>query len=207
MASVPVEWVTPLIAGAWLNKVPGQFLSVKELSEMNLQELALIQFEVYDSDSHRLMGLATVDLPEIELKTTDISGAGIAGEVSWPVRGNFGNFSATFHFRTLTAAACEFFNQDRGHSMSLREATDRYDSGSGERKVGAIRMDIRAHAVKLTAGKLEPGETMDTELEMMIDALSVKFEGTEKLKVDKFNYSYEVGGSDMFGAVKAALGR
>lgn len=173
---------------------------------MNLQELALINFEVYDGDSNRFMGSTSVDLPDIEFETTDISGAGISGKLSFPVRGNFSNLTTTLHFRTLTAHGCKLLNQNAGHHVSLRGVKEVVDAGSGERKFVPVRVDVRCHATKLTAGKLEPGETMDTELELMLDAVTITIDGVEVLAVDKFNYRYAVNGQDMLSDVSAALG-
>jgi len=173
---------------------------------MNLQELALINFEGYDSDSNRFLGLTSCDLPDIEYETTDINGSGISGTLSFPIKGNFSNFTSTFHFRTLTAAGCKILSQNRGHHLSLRGAKEIYDAGAGERKVVPVRVDMRCHGTKLTAGKLEAGSTMDTELEVMLDALKITIDGKTVLEIDKFNYVYSVDGEDMLSDVSAALG-
>lgn len=173
---------------------------------MNLQELALINFEGYDSDSNRFLGLTSCDLPDIEYETTDINGSGISGTLSFPIKGNFSNFTSTFHFRTLTAAGCKILSQNRGHHLSLRGAKEIYDAGAGERKVVPVRVDMRCHGTKLTAGKLEAGATMDTELEVMLDALKITIDGKTVLEIDKFNYVYSVDGEDMLSDVSAALG-
>lgn len=168
--------------------------------------LALIQFEAYD-EGDRMIGLTTIDLPEIELEQTDVKAAGVAGTVSWPVKGNFSNFASTFHWLTLTEAGAKFLNQKQGWMMSLRGAQEGYDAGTGERKVIPVRLDIRCHTTKLSLGKFEVGEQTETELEVMLDFVKLTIGGNEAFAVDKFNYQFSVNGEDIFNDVRAALGR
>ena len=50
------------------------------------QQLTFVNFEVFDS-GNRQLGLTDIELPEFNLKTVDISGAGLLGEYSAPVPG------------------------------------------------------------------------------------------------------------------------
>lgn len=167
--------------------------------------LSMINFEVYDN-GERMLGLASCDLAEIEISTTDIKGAGILGTVSWPVKGNFSNFATTFHWLTLTETGAKFLNQSKGYVLSLRGAQEAYDAATGERKVVPVRVDVRAHTTKLSLGKFEVGEQTETELEFMLDFIKVSIGGKEVLSVDKFNYQAAVNGEDYLSDVKEALG-
>ena len=171
---------------------------------MNIQ-LALINFEAYDS-GERMLGLTTIDLPELELEQTDTKGAGILGTVSWPVRGNFSNFTTTFHWLTLTETGAKFLNQKQGYLISLRGAQEGYDAGNGERKVIPVRVDLRCHTTKLSLGKFEPGSQTETELEVMLDYVAITINGQKVLEIDKFNSRFVVNGEDVLEDVRAALG-
>lgn len=171
---------------------------------MNIQ-LALIQFEGYNV-GNRLLGLTTIDLPEIEIAQTDIKGAGIAGTVSFPVRGNVNNLTTTLHWLTLTEDGAKFLSQGSAHMLSLRGAQEAYDSGTGERRIVPVRLDLRTHTNKLSLGKFEVGEQTETELELMIDWLKLSIDGKEITSIDKFNYQMAVNGTDYLSDVKGALG-
>lgn len=171
---------------------------------MNIQ-LALIQFEAFDSGD-RMLGLTTCDLPEIEFAQTDIKGAGLVGTVSFPVRGNVNNLTTTLHWLTLTEAGAKFLSQGAAHMLSLRGAQEAYDSGTGERRVVPVRLDLRTHTNKLSLGKFDPGEQVETELELMIDWLKLSIDGKEVTEIDKMNYHMNVSGQDYLGDVRAALG-
>lgn len=64
----------------------------------------LINYRVYN-ESNALMGMATVDLPELQAMSDTVSGAGIAGEVDSPVLGHYRAMSSTFNWRTIERPA------------------------------------------------------------------------------------------------------
>lgn len=172
---------------------------------INRQLISLINFECYNA-GNRLLGLATIDLPDIESMTAEISGAGIGGKIDWPVRGMFENIATTLHFRVVYEGSGQYLSQGSGHMMSLRGASEEYDASSGERKVMPIKIDLRGHSSKLGLGKLEPGTDMESELEITLDYLKVTIDGKEVLELDKFNYIYSVNGVDFLSDVRDALG-
>lgn len=169
-----------------------------------------INFECY-RDGNRLVGLANVDLSDIEFIGTEIKGAGIAGEFTVPTRGHWQNANITLHFRELFEDATQFAAQGSGHMLSLRGAWEKYDAGTGERIVCGLRVDVRGHTSKLTMGKFEPGETSDTDLELNVDYIKASSleRGSEKvlLELDKFNFVYNIGGTDYLAEVRRMLGR
>ena len=169
--------------------------------------LSTIQFEAYN-DKERMVGLATIDLPDIEFSTTDIKGAGILGTISWATRGNIENLETTLHWNVLTKNSATFASQSAGHMVSLRAATEVYDAGTGERKIMPIRVDLRGHTTKIGLGKFEPGETMESELTLTIDWLKITYDKDfVYLEIDKLNSRYVANGQDIFADVNAALGR
>ena len=66
----------------------------------------LVNFRVYN-EGNDLLGVATVDLPELSSMSDTVSGAGIAGEVESPVLGHFGSMETTLTWRTIEPAAME----------------------------------------------------------------------------------------------------
>ena len=48
------------------------------------------------------LGLATVELPSFEYMTEDVSGLGIGGELSMPVKGHFKSMSLKLTWNTVT---------------------------------------------------------------------------------------------------------
>lgn len=168
--------------------------------------LNLINFECYGVNT-RLIGVANVDLSDIEFLTTEIKGAGIAGSIDWATRGHWNNATTTLHFRALNVDSTYFGGQGQGHSLDLRGAVERYDAGTGERKVSGVRIALRGHANKISLGKFEPSETMENELELNVDYIKVSVDGEVLLELDKFNFVYYVNGTDWLSEVRRILGR
>ena len=98
----------------------------------------LVNFRVYNN-SNDLLGVATVDLPELSAMTDTVSGAGIAGEVDSPVLGHFQSMSVTLHWRTIEAAAMSLAAQ-KAHHLEIRGSQQRYDAGSGLYSTVPVRL-------------------------------------------------------------------
>lgn len=164
----------------------------------------LINFRVYN-DSNDLLGIATVDLPEIEAMTETVSGAGIAGEVESPLLGHYGSMTTTFTWRTLEPAAMELCKQ-KAHAVEVRGSQQVYDAANGEYSTAAIRVSMRITPKNITLGTLEPGATTDTEQEFEVLYLKVYVRNKEVLEIDKYNYKAKFGDEDILSGVRADLG-
>ena len=110
----------------------------------------LINFRVYN-DGNDLLGVATVDLPEIEAMSDTVAGAGIAGEVESPVLGHFGSMTTTFTWRTLEAGAMKL-NQQKAHAVEVRGSQQVYDAAKGEYSTMPVRVSMRVVPKTSTLG-------------------------------------------------------
>lgn len=163
-----------------------------------------INYEVY-VDGDRYLGTASVDNPELNYLTTEISGAGIGGKIEIPTLGHTENMEITLHWRSIFENPLKLQKQ-AAFMMSCRGAMQKYDAATGELKVLPVRIDARCLPTSLNLGKLEPAETTDTESKFVIDYISIKLDGSKIYEHDKFNYVHEVDGQDYMAAVRAALG-
>ena len=99
----------------------------------------LIQFECFDS-GNRLLGLATVDLPELNFRNVDVSGAGVNGQLNIPVQGATESLELKLHFRTLYEPAVKMLKHG-AVTLSLRAALQNYDASTGEVKIIPLRIE------------------------------------------------------------------
>lgn len=164
----------------------------------------LISFRVYN-DSNDLLGIATVDLPEIEAMSDTVSGAGIAGEVESPVLGHYSSMTTTFTWRTIEKAAMKLSVQ-KAHAVEVRGAQQVYDAANGEYKTVPVRASMRIVPKTVTLGSFEPGSTTDTEQEFEVLYLKMYVDGKDVLEIDKFNYIAKFGDTDILASVRADLG-
>lgn len=164
----------------------------------------LINFRVYN-DSNDLLGVATVDLPELESMTDTVSGAGIAGEVETPVLGHYSSMTTTITWRTLEQAAMSLSAQ-KAHAIDVRGSQQVYDAANGEYTTKAIRVSMRVVPKNVSLGTLEPGATTDTEQEFEVLYLKVFIGGKSVCEIDKYNYIAKFGDTDTLASVRANLG-
>lgn len=165
----------------------------------------LINFNVYDGESKALMGIATVDLPEIEAMSDTVSGAGIAGEVESPILGHFGSMTTTFTWRTIEKAAIALAAQE-AHAVEIRGSQQVYDAANGTYSSVPVRCSMRIVPKTVTLGTFEPGATTDTEQEFEVLYIKLYVNGKALIEIDKFNFVAKFGDKDSLSSVRADLG-
>ena len=177
---------------------------------MNVNEVkgALQNYEVYweNEGSERLLGTASVDLPEFEFMTSDLKGAGILGEFSMPVVGHFSSQSMTLHWRTLHEDVT-MLTAPIAHHLTLRGAIQNLDAGRGVMRVSPIKINVVGLPKKSALGKLEPGEQTESENEIEVLYLKMTADNEEILEFDKLNHVFKVNGVDYTEDMRSALGR
>lgn len=164
----------------------------------------LINYRVYN-DNNVLLGIATVDLPEIQAMSDTVSGAGIAGEVDSPVLGHFQAMSATFNWRTIEKAALELAKQ-QAHHLEIRGSQQRYDTASGKLLSFPARVVMRAIPKNFSLGSFEPGSTTDSSTEFEVVYLKIYVEDKEVVEIDKYNFISKFGDTDALETVRQDLG-
>lgn len=164
----------------------------------------LISYRVYQ-DAKDLLGVADVELPDLEPMTETVKGAGIAGEVESPVLGHFGKMSCKINWRTL-AKGVAFLSQQKSHALEFRGANQVYDAAAGEYKVVPVRVAVRCIPKKTSLGKMEVGATSGSSNEFEVTYLKVSVEEQDVIEIDKYNYICNIQGQDTMAEVRIALG-
>ena len=164
----------------------------------------LVNFRVYN-EANTLMGVATVDLPEIQAMSDTVSGAGIAGEVDSPVLGHFQAMSSTFNWRTVEKAALELAKQ-QAHHLEIRGSQQHYDTATGKFTTVPIRAVMRAIPKNFSLGSFEPGSATDSSTEFEVVYLKVFVDDKEVVEIDKYNFIAKFGDTDMLESVRKDLG-
>ncbi len=164
----------------------------------------LINFRVYN-DANDLLGVATIDLPEIAAMTDTVSGAGIAGEVDSPVLGHFQAMSLTIHWRTIEAVAMNLGEQ-KSHHLEIRGSQQQYDAGAGRYSTVPVRIVVRGVPKTTSLGSFEPASGTDSTSEFELSYLKVVVANKELVEIDKYNYIAKFNGADALQQVRADLG-
>ena len=171
--------------------------------ENNIKE-RLIAFRVYN-DASDLLGIATVDLPELSSMTDTVTGAGIAGEVDSPVLGHYQSITCTLNWRTIEKKALEL-TAHKAHALELRGSQQVYDAAGGEYSTEAVRITLRAIPKTTTLGTFETGASTDSSQEFEVVYIKISVGGKEVAEIDKYNYISKFGDEDILSSVRADLG-
>jgi P2 family phage contractile tail tube protein len=164
----------------------------------------LINFRVYQGNDN-LLGLATIELPDIEAMTDTISGAGIAGEIDSPILGHFQSMSTTLSFRTIEKGAMNLAGQ-RSWDITARGSQQVHDAGRGEYSTVPVRVSMKGVTKRNGLGSFEVGSTTDSEVELEVTYLKIFINNVEVLELDKYNFKYVVNGVNYLASVAEDLG-
>ena len=175
------------------------------MSGVNVVPSHLNNFEFYLNGVKR-PGVVDITLPNLEAKTTTITGAGISGDIDMPVSGHTNNLTVELNFRITDETALEL-GEVRAYDFEMFVAVEIYDAATGEYKAKSLRIMVRLLPTSVELGKLSPAETMDTKLTGSAIYLKVSVDGVTKVEVDKLNYIYNVNGTDFLAKIRKALGQ
>lgn len=164
----------------------------------------LTGFNIYQ-DGKTLLGIADVEMPNLEYMTETIRGAGIAGEIEEAIIGHFGAMSTTINFRVINTNIMSLA-APKYHLLEYRGAIQSMDPGAGEIKTGKLKVIVKAMPKNVQTGKLASGSMMDSSFEGGVSYLKIVLDGKTLAEIDKFNYICIIDGVDYLAETREALG-
>ncbi len=171
---------------------------------MNKQFDKMTTFSVFDTGEVEV-GMADVELPDLEFMQEKISGAGIAGEVELPTLGHLLSMTTKIKWRTVTKESVVLVAPTT-HDLEMRGAQQYYEGGGGNLGVQQIVINIRCLPKKMGLGKMGVGIKTDTENNFETVYLKLQIDGKKVIEIDKFNYICYISGTDWLADVRSALG-
>ncbi len=171
---------------------------------MNPVPEKLASFRVY-KDGVDLLGVADVELPELESMTDTVKGAGIAGEVDTPVQGHFGSMTMTLNWRTVSGNLVSLATQ-QAHQLDLRGSIQSYNSGEGTYRQVPLKVVVKAIPKKTGLGKMDVGSSMENGQEFEVVYIKATLDGSDVMEIDKYNFICLINGEDQLADMRANLG-
>lgn len=151
------------------------------------------------------LGVADVDLPDFELATETISGAGVGGEINMPIFGQYGSMSITINWKVLEKALFKLSRME-SHHLDFRGSFQAFDVGTGAIKHVPIKLSVRTFPKTTSLGSMAPQSTMDSSNEMEIHYIKVLIDNEVMAEIDKFGYICVIDGTDFAAQIRANLG-
>lgn len=103
---------------------------------------------------------ASVDLPEVNMKTGTVEGFGVGGEIDSPTIGQWESFEQEVQFNTLYSSAVDMLNPLTVVNLTFRAAQQVYDKTGGYDFKG-LRVVEMGRVKKFKPGKIEKSEGME----------------------------------------------
>ncbi len=159
------------------------------------------RYNLYD-DGERLFGNGDeLTLPDLEMSSETLAGAGILGEIDDPTMGYFSNLSMEIPFRVLDKEAANMMNMATARTITIRGANQVTDS-EGNINYTAIRVVVRGRVAKLSLGKMKAGSPMDSAITLNLTYIMIELDGTRIFELDKLNEVFKINGVDMLKTIK-----
>ena len=150
-----------------------------------------------------ISNVTSISLPEIELSSEELTGAGILGTIAMPSPGQFGAMTTSISLRAA--------GKDKKYliveivNLEIRIAANVRDS-EGRLYVSGTRIYVRGNPIKITNGSAEISKTRDESIDYSTTRYREVVDGEETFLIDQIAGAYRVGGKDMLTGLKSALG-
>ena len=155
-------------------------------------------------DGTKMIGVAaSVTLPEVNMKTSTVSGVGVNGELDSPTIGQFESMEQEIQFNTLYSSAMDMLSPLSTVNLTLRASQQVYDKQGGYNFKGLRVVEIGRVRSSTPARWKRRGHGATVTLELTY--LMIEVDGQQLLEVDKLNGIYKVNGTDMLAGVNSLI--
>lgn len=130
-------------------------------------------------DGTRMIGVAaSVDLPEVNMKTGTVEGFGVGGEIDSPTIGQWESFEQEVQFNTLYSSAVDMLNPLTVVNLTFRAAQQVYDKTGGYDFKG-LRVVEMGRVKKFKPGKIEKSEGMEATVTLELTYIMIEVDGEQ----------------------------
>lgn len=164
-----------------------------------------VAYRIYHKGSD-FLGVATIELPQVQQMTETLSGSGIAGEIENPTIGITQSMTAKLSFTSITQEVFKALNWTETALWECYSALQVSDDATSVRDSIPYQINFLGRAKSFPLGSLEQGKKHGNEVEMEITRLEVLLDGKEKLMIDKLAFIYRVDGTDLLQQVRSQTG-
>lgn len=159
------------------------------------------EYNVY-LDGEKMIGIASsITLPEINQKTSTISGVGINGEIDSPTLGQFESMEQEIQFNTLYSSFIDMLSPLSTINLTIRAAQQVYNKTGGY-EFKSLRVVETGRVKKLNLGKIDKGETMEATITLELTGITIEVDGDKVIDIDKLNIKYNTNDTDVLAGVR-----
>lgn len=162
-------------------------------------------YNVYRATDTRnaLIGLATVDLPEITFKSDTVTGSGFGGDLDAPST-NIEAMECTFNFNSPTSEVFTL-HAPGTHKYIIRAAEVGHHRVSGMTNHRAMRFEVKGMTKSAGGGSLEAGAASESAVTLAVIEYGVFLDDKEVLYIDVINNIHRVNGIDYKARIREII--
>lgn len=169
-----------------------------------MTQTGVINYTLYEG-STEFVGITQVDLPSLEFMTTNVTGAGIAGEVETVLIGQMKAMEITLKHTVLTAQGINL-STPKTHNWELREVQQGIGANGALTPTG-VKHIFKVFPKQMDGGSLKPQSTSDPNTVASVLYWAEYRDGQKVMELDPLNNICYINGTDYLESVRRALGK
>lgn len=160
-------------------------------------------FNLY-ANAFRCEDVVSVEMPEMELETEEVAGAGILGKIEMPAMTDVGSMEITVKLKA-TSSSRTYKELAKGGMLETRWATNVIDPTTGVPDLVSNKAYAKVVLKKIADGTIENGSSQ--EAEMTFECLTWKrvVNGETVVEIDKLNNINKIAGQDFSSKLSSML--
>ena len=165
-----------------------------------------IKGKLYDKKrgNKLLSDVTTLTMPDLELLSETLRGAGINGEIDLPTYGQFGSLVVEVSHNGLSKDTIRTFGME-AQELEHRWASQVLNSDTGNSEVVGKKLIFRGLPKKLGLGSIEPNKAEESSSAFELVYMKYVIGNDSVIEIDKLNDVFKVDGVDYSAAVRNVL--
>lgn len=160
-------------------------------------------FNAYNNGNVLVGVTGSVQLPNFDAITEEISGAGILGTYETGIPGFYSSMAQEVPFRILDTDIFSIMNPGELVDLTFRASEQHTVKSTGALDYKGMRIVERGRLKNFAPGTLELGKQMGASVTLELLYILIEIDGKTKLEYDKLNSVFIVNGKDLLEKVRA----
>lgn len=160
---------------------------------------------IYLDGADDMISAKTMELPNFENATEDITGIGVAGTINAPIEGHFNSMETAIEWQIPTKTSTLLVG---GRAISLDAYGDiqGFDGGQSEYTHDQYHVSLRGRVKNHEPGTLEAQKAMKSKTTIETHYIKITYAGETLVEIDKYGYKAVINGVDLLEQVRANIG-
>lgn len=160
-------------------------------------------FNLY-ANAFRCEDVVSVELPEMELETEEVAGAGILGKIEMPAMTDVGSMEITVKLKA-TSSSRTYKELAKGGMLETRWATNVIDPTTGVPDLVSNKAYAKVVLKKIADGTIENGSSQEAEITFECLTWKRVVNGETVVEIDKLNNINKIAGQDFSSKLSSML--